>query len=334
MLEQLVDLGVIEFFSEPLNAIVERRLKAIWTTRTCPNYDADTLHVLDGSARIWCGRCGWKTTYTRGTPFYDSELAPGEFLVAFVLYADTILSINQIVSLLDRTYKTVFEAIKDVEAAFARGFLTVWDRVDHTIDGPTQVDETQQVCSEFKGQNPPRDGLSRGGSPEGGRTPSGHPNPPSHLPTKWTSRRSHNSPSRSATVTSVSRSVSLADAVPAAHSWIARAAASRSGSLQTITGRPSSVTDSSASAASRPANAVAGSSNRHSASAGASAPSTAAVVASAAGSIPAPPPSGRTHPIPLRRKGSSRALPAVVGTVAVYCHPGHHSTPASRSSSR
>jgi hypothetical protein len=31
MFEQLVDLGVIEFSSEPLDAIVERRLKAIWT---------------------------------------------------------------------------------------------------------------------------------------------------------------------------------------------------------------------------------------------------------------------------------------------------------------
>ncbi len=170
MLEQLVELGSIEFRPEPLDAIVERRLKAIWTARACPNCDADTLHALDGSMRIWCGRCDWKTTYTRGTPFNDSELAPSEFLVAFVLYADTLLSINQIAPLLDRTYKTVFEAIKDVEAAFTRGFPTVWNRIDHTIAGPTQVDETQQVCSGFKGQDPPRDSPSRGGSPEGGRT--------------------------------------------------------------------------------------------------------------------------------------------------------------------
>jgi transposase-like protein len=113
MLEQLVELGAIEFRPEPLDAIVERRLKAIWTTRDCPNCDADTLHALNGSVRIWCGRCDWKTTYTRGTPFYDSKLAAGEFLVAFVLYADTLLSINQIAPLLDRAYKTVFEAIKD-----------------------------------------------------------------------------------------------------------------------------------------------------------------------------------------------------------------------------
>ena len=170
MLEQLVDLGAIEFCSEPLDAIVERRLKIVWTSRTCPNCDADTPNALDGSARIWCGRCDWKTTYTCGTPFYDSKLAPGEFLVAFVLYADTLLSINQIAPLLNHTYKTVLEAINNVEAAFARGFPTVWDRIGHRITGPTQVDETQQVCSGFKGQDPPRDGLPRGGSPEGGRT--------------------------------------------------------------------------------------------------------------------------------------------------------------------
>ena len=76
MLEQLVDPGVIEFCSEPLDAIVKRRLKAIWTARACTNCGGDTLHVLDGSTRIWCGRCDWKTTYTRGTLFYDSEL-PG-----------------------------------------------------------------------------------------------------------------------------------------------------------------------------------------------------------------------------------------------------------------
>ena len=37
---------------------------------------ADSLHALNGSDCIWCGRCDWKTTYTRGTPFYDSEFTP------------------------------------------------------------------------------------------------------------------------------------------------------------------------------------------------------------------------------------------------------------------
>ena len=88
-----------------------------------------------------------ETTYTCGTPFYNSKLAAGEFLVAFILYTDTLLSINQIAPLLNRAYKTVFEAIKDVEAVFVRGFPTVWDHVGHIIDGPTQVDEMTLVAA-------------------------------------------------------------------------------------------------------------------------------------------------------------------------------------------
>ena len=145
MLEDLVTLGAIEFRPEPLDAIVERRLKEIWTARSCPNCDEDSLHALDGSTRIWCGRCDWKTTYTRGTPFYDSELAGGEFLIAFILYADTLLSINQIAFLLSPCYKTLYDRVKETENAFVRGFSTVWERISQTVDGPTQVDETQCV---------------------------------------------------------------------------------------------------------------------------------------------------------------------------------------------
>jgi ribosomal protein S27AE len=74
MLEQLVELGVIEFCPEPLNASVERRLKAVWAARSCPNCSETSLQVLDESSRIWCGRCDWKTTYTHGTPFYNESL--------------------------------------------------------------------------------------------------------------------------------------------------------------------------------------------------------------------------------------------------------------------
>jgi hypothetical protein len=80
------------------------------------------------------------------------------------------LSINQIAFLLSPSYKTLYDRIKDTETTFVQGFPTVWDRISQTVGGPTQVDETQQVCSDFKGQDPPREGLDRGGSPEGGRT--------------------------------------------------------------------------------------------------------------------------------------------------------------------
>ena len=170
MLADLAELGAIEFNPEPLDEIVERRLKAIWAARACPCCDQDSLQALDGSSRVWCGRCGWKTTYTRGTPFYRSELTPGELLIAFVLYADTLLSLNQIVLLLSPCCKHRHQRIKERESAFIHGFPTVWERISQTAGGPTQVDETHQTCSGYKGQDTPREGLERGGKPDRGRT--------------------------------------------------------------------------------------------------------------------------------------------------------------------
>ena len=94
----------------------------------------------------------------------------GEIVIAFVLYADTLLSIHQIAQLFDAVYDTVHTTIREIEAALESGFYLVWERIQHTIDGPTQIDETGQKCSGYKGQTPPRDGLSHGGSGEGGRS--------------------------------------------------------------------------------------------------------------------------------------------------------------------
>ena len=91
---------------------------------------------------------------------------PGEFLIAFILYADTPLSINQIAFLLSPCYKTLHDRIRELEVAFLLGFPAVWERISRTVAGPTQVDETQQVCSGFKGQEPPREGLDRGAHPK------------------------------------------------------------------------------------------------------------------------------------------------------------------------
>lgn len=95
---------------------------------------------------------------------------PVSFLIAFIRYADTLLSITQIAALLSPCYTSLHDQLRELETTFCRGFPTVWERISQTVDGPTQVDETQQVCSGFKGQEPPRSRPSRGGSPEGGRT--------------------------------------------------------------------------------------------------------------------------------------------------------------------
>ena len=118
MLEDFVRLGAIEFRPEPLDAMVKRRLKTIWEERSCPHCGADGLHAFNGSDRIWRSRCDWKTTYTRGKPFSDSELTGDEFLSAFILYADTLLSSTQITGLLSPCCTTLHDQLREVETAF------------------------------------------------------------------------------------------------------------------------------------------------------------------------------------------------------------------------
>ena len=69
---------------------------------------------------------------------------------SFILYADKLLSITPITGLLSPSYTTLNNQIREVETAYRRGVPTVWERIYHTIDGPTQVDEIQQVYAGFK----------------------------------------------------------------------------------------------------------------------------------------------------------------------------------------
>ena len=117
MLQEIASLGILEFRTELLDRKIERRLKHLWEQRTCPDCGVGQIYAGQSSDRIWCGRCSFMSTYTLGTPFYDAELAPGEFLVAFVMYADSLLSIHQIAMLLDRTYNTLHSAIRKCDRA-------------------------------------------------------------------------------------------------------------------------------------------------------------------------------------------------------------------------
>ena len=91
-------------------------------------------------------------------------------LLAFTLYADTLLSINRISPFLGRAYRTVYDAIREVEAAVHRGFPIVWQLLDQALDGPVQVDESGKVCSGIKGQDPPWDSRHRGGASQSGQS--------------------------------------------------------------------------------------------------------------------------------------------------------------------
>ena len=170
MLQQLVELTSIVLRPEPLDAEIERRCKHAWEQAPCPDCGETTVNAGDSSPRLWCSNCRYTFTYTRNTPFEGRTLAPGEVIIAFVLYADTLLSINQVAQLFEAVYDTVHTTIREVEAAFESGFHLVWTHLQEDGDSPTQIDETGQKCSGFKGQTPPRDGLSRGGDGEPGRS--------------------------------------------------------------------------------------------------------------------------------------------------------------------
>ena len=81
-----------------------------------------------------------------------------------------MLSINQTAQLFGPCYDTVHTQLREGEAAFECGFPLVWKRIQHTVEGATQIDETGAKCSGYKGQPPPRERPSRGGSGDPGRS--------------------------------------------------------------------------------------------------------------------------------------------------------------------
>jgi hypothetical protein len=52
MLEQLVELGAIEFRPEPLDALIEWRLKHAWQQAPCPDCGDHTVQTSEDSPRI------------------------------------------------------------------------------------------------------------------------------------------------------------------------------------------------------------------------------------------------------------------------------------------
>ena len=58
-----------------------------------------------------------------------------EIVIAFALYADTLLSIHQIAHLFEAVYDMIHTTIREAEAAFERSFYLVRERIQHTIDG-------------------------------------------------------------------------------------------------------------------------------------------------------------------------------------------------------
>ncbi len=133
----------------------------------CPSRSTIAAWLAQAAIRPWI----YTSWVTPRDPQFEQKAAPVlDLYIAFTLYTDTLLSINQIAPFLGRAYRTVYDVIRKVEAAVHRGFPVVWQLLDQTIDGPVQVDESGKVCSGYKGQDPPRDSRHRGGSSRSGRS--------------------------------------------------------------------------------------------------------------------------------------------------------------------
>ena len=125
MLRDIVELDSIVLRPEPLDKEIERRCKQAWEQAPCLECGETAVQSGGGSPRVWCRNCRYTFTYTRNTPFEGRTLSPGEIVLVFVLYADTLLSIHQIARLFDPIYNTIHTTLREGEAAFERGFSLV-----------------------------------------------------------------------------------------------------------------------------------------------------------------------------------------------------------------
>ena len=81
MVRQLIEMGVIEINTEPLDALIERRLKEFWENTSCPRCGHQRLMTSEKRDRVRCRDCNFKPVYTYGTPFHEKHLSCGEVLL-------------------------------------------------------------------------------------------------------------------------------------------------------------------------------------------------------------------------------------------------------------
>jgi hypothetical protein len=86
MFRELIELGVVEIDTEPLDDRIERRPKEFWKNTSCPRCGHQSIVIWENIDRIWCRDYNFKPVYTYGTPF------------------------------LGRAYRAVYTAIREVEA--------------------------------------------------------------------------------------------------------------------------------------------------------------------------------------------------------------------------
>ena len=64
MFRELIELGVVEIDTEPLDAGIEQRLKDFWENISCPPCGHNTIQAWPHLDRVWCRDCNFKPVYT------------------------------------------------------------------------------------------------------------------------------------------------------------------------------------------------------------------------------------------------------------------------------
>jgi hypothetical protein len=125
ILQDLDELTSIVLRPGPLDVVIERRCKLAWEDAPCPECGETGIQSGNGSLWLGCINRRYGIYYTRNTLFNGRTPTPGEIAIAFVLYADALLSVYQIRRLLIAVYDTVHATIREVNAALESGFYPV-----------------------------------------------------------------------------------------------------------------------------------------------------------------------------------------------------------------
>lgn len=72
--QELIELGVVDIDTDPLDARIERRLKEFWENTSCPRCGHNSVQTWPYLDRVWCRDCNFKAVYTYGTPFHEKHL--------------------------------------------------------------------------------------------------------------------------------------------------------------------------------------------------------------------------------------------------------------------
>ena len=121
MLHHLVELTSIVLRPEPLNQKIERHYKQMWEEAPCPDFGETNIKAGDKSPRLSYTTADIRSPTPTTQPFKCRTLTPGEILIDFILYADTLggLASTEVAQLFETVYDPVHTTIREMGTALS-----------------------------------------------------------------------------------------------------------------------------------------------------------------------------------------------------------------------